>query len=52
MSLSNIIDFRVRDPQGNMVTYSRGDYVRQNGNIYVAMRETSEYETLMDLDLG
>tara|TARA_B100001094_G_scaffold333073_2_gene408383 strand:- start:3605 stop:3955 length:351 start_codon:yes stop_codon:yes gene_type:complete len=44
MSLNNIIDFRVRDPQGNMVTYNRGDYVRQSGNIYVAMRETSGYD--------
>jgi len=44
MPLNDITRFRIRDPEGNLITYSEGDVVERNGNIYVAIRRTSGYD--------
>jgi len=43
MNLDNVVNFKIRDKTGKLITYKKGDVVRKNGRSYLATRNISGY---------
>ena len=41
--MENIQDFKIREPNGNLKEYKKGDIVRKNGKEYVASKTIQGY---------